>query len=668
MPDWRDQSLRAPPAASMFGGPFQCRYNPSVFARAPSKPIAAEGSLRLRHAWGLRLALALFVAASWGCDGPAHSEVTGTSVRLTPTRLAPVGTSVARLSPTSLPTATRDDTHAPRIQLRTLPATVRSDEGLKVVASADDDVAVVAMALLLDGLLVLEVGDGALRHNLDTRALAVGEHVITVRARDPSGNTDEVQARFELLAGAQLVPSPTETAPPPVTATRTATLPVPSPTATAVATPTTRPAEVSVAWGEVTINTYGYEQALYSDPAKAGHPYPLLRWDAVGAPRPRAYRVLILRNEYLELTFMPELGGRLYQCRFLPTGQTLLYNNRVIKPTHWGPEEQGWWLAAGGIEFCLPVEEHGYLSAQPWGAEVVRLEDGGAMVVMSIQERTRNISARVSVALRPHEAGFTLRSEFANRDDRPKELQYWINAMLSPGAASVGPGLRLIVPASEVLVHSRGDKALPDAQASMPWPWFDGRDLSRYATWRQWLGFFATKLQRPFTAVYDDTTELGMVRVFPADIARGAKVFGFGSGFDAGVYTDDGSQYVEMWGGLTPTFWDKATLPAQGAVAWEESWWVLSRSRGTDAATTSAALSVQPEGDHWSLTLSARTEANWVLSVKQGTRMLAQQACAVRPGAPCRATVARGGSVEPLLVSVTGGGQQMLSYEIREGR
>ena len=111
----------------------------------------------------------------------------------------------------------------------------------------------------------------------------------------------------------------------------------------------------------------------------------------VGSPINRTFQTIVLQNEYLELVILPELGGRIYQCRFLPTGQPLLYNSRVAKPTNWGPSDQGWWLALGGIEFALPVDEHGYLTAQPWDASVTRQGDGGATVVLQIQEATRGL-------------------------------------------------------------------------------------------------------------------------------------------------------------------------------------------------------------------------------------------------------------------------------------
>ena len=71
----------------------------------------------------------------------------------------------------------------------------------------------------------------------------------------------------------------------------------------------------------------------------------------------RSYTRLILENEYLRLSLLPDLGGRVYELIFKPTGHNEFYRNPVIDPTPWGPLEQGGWLAAGGLEWGLPVLE-----------------------------------------------------------------------------------------------------------------------------------------------------------------------------------------------------------------------------------------------------------------------------------------------------------------------
>jgi hypothetical protein len=79
------------------------------------------------------------------------------------------------------------------------------------------------------------------------------------------------------------------------------------------------------------------------------------RYDA-GKIEDRDFTLIVLENDYLRLSLLPELGGRIYQAVFKPTGHNIFYQNPVLKPSPWGPPEMGWWLAAGGMEWGLPVE------------------------------------------------------------------------------------------------------------------------------------------------------------------------------------------------------------------------------------------------------------------------------------------------------------------------
>ena len=131
---------------------------------------------------------------------------------------------------------------------------------------------------------------------------------------------------------------------------------------------------------QTTIDTYNYEAYLSTQTnATYNITYPRLNWDAYDAHKqkaPRTYDTVITENDWLKLTIIPSLGGRVYSCEFKPTGSNAFYSNPVIKPTRWGPPEQGWWLAAGGLEWCLPVDEHGYEWGVPWQATMHARTDG----------------------------------------------------------------------------------------------------------------------------------------------------------------------------------------------------------------------------------------------------------------------------------------------------
>ena len=526
--------------------------------------------------------------------------------------------------------AVLQDVRPPQVWLTMPPGQVLANEGLKVSATAADSAGIARLTLSVDGLPVTEAAEPELRHNVDTRALSPGVHHLEARAWDRSGLTGLARAAF-VVAEPTPTPAPTATAtavPTPIlTATPADTKAAGTPTPTATPTP---PPKVTIARRTVDIPTYGYRQTLYTDLAKAGHPYPLLG-EGWGALAPQPYELIVLRNDYLEIELLPALGGRIYQIRYLPTGQSLLYNNRVIKPTKWGPPDQGWWLAVGGIEFCLPVDEHGYVSAEPWSASVAELGDGSAAVTMRLVEQTRQVAIEVTVTLRAGEAALDIGSRLTSQSDKAESLQYWINAMISPGKHGVGPGLRFVLPGEQALVHSTGLPGLPLEYESFSWPTVNGRDLSHYRNWNSWLGLFMPTRRADFAAVYDDDTKVGLVRVFPGGMAPGLKLFGFGSQFEADLYTDDGSQYVELWGGLTPTFRDSATLASGASVFWRETWYPIADMAGPSLANAQVALWAARDGNRLMVDIHSTRAQAAALVVMQGDVQVSRQAMTLTP-------------------------------------
>jgi hypothetical protein len=124
------------------------------------------------------------------------------------------------------------------------------------------------------------------------------------------------------------------------------------------------------------IPTYPYAQHLNTETnALYNISYPVLDWgeyqDSHPTTSPVTYTLLVLENDYLKVTLLPEVGGRVYQLIYKATGSNELYQNPGLKPTAWGPGEQGWWVAAGGIEWALPVDEHGYEWGVPWDWDLI---------------------------------------------------------------------------------------------------------------------------------------------------------------------------------------------------------------------------------------------------------------------------------------------------------
>ena len=502
-----------------------------------------------------------------------------------------------------------------------------------------DNAGMTEVQLLLGDDLLGDVQGSALDYDLvpsDVPGLAGGgTFALTARAINGAGNSGEAVAHLTIIGPAtpgapvaaaaaatgQATPAEIATATPAGPADEAPAAVEAEPTAGAFAAPLRAPAagttiSTSVVVTDITIPTYPFAAYLQTvvDPAEADYPVPVLDREAYDAAQPQpslqTYTLITLENSYLRLSILPDLGGRIYECVYKPTGHDELYRNPVIKPTHWGPGTPehpvgaNWWLAAGGIEWGFPVEEHGYEWGTKWGYEPVSLPDGSAMVSLFTGDARRPYVV-VDIILPPDSTAFVVRPHITNPIGASFRYKWWHNAMVAPGGSNtVGPNLHFIVPTKEMTVHSTDDSSLPAAGQELPWPEYQGRDLSRLGNWNQYLGLFARPAaQADFMAVYDTSVDEGLVRAYPSEVVKGAKIFaaGYRQPLDWHEWTDDpanqGSSYVEMHGGLAPTFDDWNELGPGDSVSWSETWYPVAGIGDVTFASAGGAMNVASAGN-----------------------------------------------------------------------
>jgi hypothetical protein len=367
------------------------------------------------------------------------------------------------------------------------------------------------------------------------------------------------------------------------------------------------PARVQLYEGTVTLSTFPYEryQSDAYDPQYNWHfkrfDYDRFRAEAP-QPQPRAYKTVVLENEYLRLIILPELGGRLWRVIEKSTGNDLFYHNPVVMPSPWGPENMQGWFALGGLEWGLPVSEHGYAWGTSWDVTSSQNDGQQAAVTLALPRAGQYVEASIKIRLAAGESAFTVTPTITNVSSQPVRFAYWHSAALAPGKNNTPSAeTRFIIPSTSVAVHSTDDRALPGLGHTLTWPLDKGRDLSRLGNWNQYLGFFEWPAAHgPFVAVYDPTQDAGVVRVFPDVSARGSKVFALGwqHPLDTNYYTTDGSSYVELHGGLAPTFADQVALPAGESVQWSETWYAVHGIGGITQANEQGALTWERHGDN----------------------------------------------------------------------
>jgi uncharacterized repeat protein (TIGR01451 family) len=412
----------------------------------------------------------------------------------------------------------------------------------------------------------------------------------------------------------------------------------------------------------VTIPTYPYHDCLR--PASDG-PY-AYRWldrNCYGDPDPvpMDYTLLVLENDYLRVTLLPELGGRVYQMIDKSTGHNAFYQNPVVKPTRWGPlsGDENWWLAAGGIEWCLPVDEHGYEWGEPWQWSVVT-STACATVTVRDTEASDRLRAAVDLSLPAHQAALAVTPRLENPTAGDLSYEFWLNAALAPGPENRPTAdLEFVFNADEMAVHSTGDSRLPcqwpqptSTACRFSWPVHNGVDFSRLGNWEEWLGFFEVpQAAADFVGVYNHDADEGVARVFPSTVTRGAKGFAMGwmDPINADNWTDDGSGYVELQGGVAPTYWDTALLAAGSTLSWTEYWYPVGSIGTLSAATERAALGVRAGTDRLEIGVQPTTAraagASTLFVWERGTcvEMARLELPAVDPAHPFLTSVPAGG-------------------------
>jgi hypothetical protein len=394
----------------------------------------------------------------------------------------------------------------------------------------------------------------------------------------------------------------------------------------------------------VSLPAYVYEPHLRQAlDEQHGVPYFWLDRAAYGEPGPettvlKPFAAILLENRYLRLTLLPELGGRLYECVFKPTGQNIFYRNHVVKPTRWGPltREENWWLAVGGMEWAFPVNEHGYEWGVPWSYAVESSSEGATVTLRDTTDARPRVS--VKIVLAPDTAYFTIRPTIENPTSATVSYQYWTNAMLTLSGPSVSPNTEFVYPGDEVVIHSAGPQnGLPGEKAIVSWPLWQGRDMSWYHNWRDWIGFFLPEPGEDFVGAYSHDTGLGVARIYPKEAAPGVKLFAWGPGSPyAYEYTDDGSQYFEMWGGPNRTFWpeDDISLEPGGSRSWVEYWYPFQAIGGLDFANRELALNIDVEGGLLRLGLAATSHQSGTLLLTADGTQLARRETFVSPESP----------------------------------
>jgi len=239
--------------------------------------------------------------------------------------------------------------------------------------------------------------------------------------------------------------------------------------------------------------------------------YPYAMQDSLSSRKePRDYKALFLENEYLKVTCLPELGGRIHSVLDKTTGQEMFDKNEVIKPGLIAM--RGAWIS-GGIEWNTGPHGHTVTAVSPVNAVVRENLDGSGSATLFLSNTEKIFRTRwtVEVTLYPGKSFLHERIRIENPTDGVHPYYFW-NCTAFPCL----PGTRFIFPISLGTDHY--------GRNAFHWPIHEGKDLTWLRHYDRPTSVFAYQCLFDFFGAYDvDQTRfawLTLIVAFKIDLSR----------------------------------------------------------------------------------------------------------------------------------------------------
>ncbi len=332
-------------------------------------------------------------------------------------------------------------------------------------------------------------------------------------------------------------------------------------------------------------------------------------------PTSTTFDTAILENSYLRVTLLPEYGGRILSIVHKPTGRELLYQNPMGTPYLMDEEifYYDYLVILGGIFPSFPEPEHGRYWNQPYDFEIVSENEDAVTVRMSRQDdrdlvdgvpetytvsRT-DILVELDVTLRAGSTSLELNTQLTNTRDEPvPEFEYWNVTTLAPGSV---PGETAIPENTRILAQMDRVHLLESS-----WSWFGEAEerindeifswdnLSYFENWvDQGTAFANPRYEANWSGLINYDNDVGILRVSDNGETPGLKLWTFGKE-SLEIDINDADEWlrptIEMWHGVTPEFWERATMAAGEVREWQENYFPTLGLREVTAASKYGAV------------------------------------------------------------------------------
>ena len=402
-----------------------------------------------------------------------------------------------------------------------------------------------------------------------------------------------------------------------------------------------------------------------------GRVYPYAMSDVLlQEKRDQTYEIFYLENEYVKISVIPELGGRIFTAVDKTNNYDFFYRQHVIKPALIGT--LGKWVS-GGSEWNFP-HHHKATTMKRMDAFMEQNEDGSATLWLAETERRHRFRITLSMTLYPDRSYLEMKVMPYNTSPFVHSFLYFANP-----AVHVDSTYQVIFPPNVEYVTQHAKREF------IEWPMADGYyngkqyeevDISWWKNLSSPVSFFAWNDEQDFFAGYDHGKEAGVAYLADHHTAPGMKFFTFGCGESGKAWdkrlTDSDGPYLELMAGVfsdnQPDYsWAQ---PYENKSA-TQYWYPVRELVGMSYANLHGALYLNtdqlPEVEIRMNTTGDFKNAQAVL--KAGDQLVWESSLDIGPGAPFAKNLEVSESVKPTDLSIelyADDGSLLMRYQPQE--
>ena len=325
--------------------------------------------------------------------------------------------------------------------------------------------------------------------------------------------------------------------------------------------------------------------------------------DRYGRQRqPRDFQAIVIENENLKATFLPELGGRLMSLFHKPTNRELLFSNPVFQPANLATRDA--WFA-GGIEWNIGQYGHAFHTCAPVFAAAIPGLNSEQGLRLYDYERCKGLFWQIDFYLPPGAQFLYAFTRVLNPRDAETSMYWWTNTAV-PEAADV----RVLAPTNEAvyvdLAFYLREGRLAYGQHDLPTlETFGGKDATYSVNSSSANEFYfqCQEAELPWEAALDGRgTGFVEASTHPLNVR---KLFCWGQ-HQGGRHWQEflsvpGQSYIEIQAGLAPTQVHGLTMPGRSQWSWTQAFGYVDadpgRVHGADWAAAWKTVDAAPEGE-----------------------------------------------------------------------